>query len=139
MLSVGTVHFEDRFALAKKGRIGGGGQDSAWGAVHMAAALAGCRIALNAMQVNKPVLSVGATCFDDKFCASKKGGIGGGGVLCTWQLPTASLALPTVTHHCNVTTYVENRNNYERNGSELEDVLCIRYYISSCKTATNFW
>ena len=50
MLSVGAIHFEDRFALAKKGRIGGGGQDSAWGAVHMAAALAGCRKALNASE-----------------------------------------------------------------------------------------
>ena len=25
------------------------------------------------------MLSVGAICFDDRFCASKKGGIGGGG------------------------------------------------------------
>ena len=38
------------------------------------------------------MLSVGAICFDDTFCTSKKGGIGGGGwvhrgVPCTWQLP----------------------------------------------------
>ena len=38
------------------------------------------------------MLSVGAICFEDKFCASEKGGIGGGGwvhreVPCTWQLP----------------------------------------------------
>jgi len=37
-------------------------------------------------------LSVGAIRFEDRFCASKKGGIGGGGwvhpgVPCTWQLP----------------------------------------------------
>ena len=46
MLSVGAICFEDRFCASKKGRIGGGGQVSAWGAVHMAAALAGCRKAL---------------------------------------------------------------------------------------------
>ena len=38
------------------------------------------------------MLSVGAIRFEDRFCVSKKGGIGGGGwvhreVLCTWQLP----------------------------------------------------
>ena len=38
------------------------------------------------------MLSVGAIHFEDRFCASKKGRIGGGGwvhpgVLCTWQLP----------------------------------------------------
>ena len=38
------------------------------------------------------MLSVGAIRFDDRFCASKKGKIGRGGlvhlgVLCTWQLP----------------------------------------------------
>ena len=38
------------------------------------------------------MLSVGAIRFEDRFCASKKGGIGGGGwvhpgVPCTWQLP----------------------------------------------------
>ena len=38
------------------------------------------------------MLSVGAIHFEDRFCASKKGGIGGGGwvhprVPCTWQLP----------------------------------------------------
>ena len=46
MLSVGTIRFEDRFCASKKGGIGGGGRVSAWGAVHMAAALAGCRKAL---------------------------------------------------------------------------------------------
>ena len=46
MLSVGAIRFEDRFCASKKGRIGGGGQVSAQGAVHMAAALAGCRKAL---------------------------------------------------------------------------------------------
>ena len=40
MLSVGTIRFEDRFCASKKGGIGGGGQVSARGAVHMAAALA---------------------------------------------------------------------------------------------------
>ena len=43
MLSVGAIHFEDRFCASKKGGIGRGGQVSAWGAVHMVAALAGCR------------------------------------------------------------------------------------------------
>ena len=46
MLSVGAIRFEDRFCASKKGGIGGGGRVSAWGAVHMAAALAGCRKAL---------------------------------------------------------------------------------------------
>ena len=46
MLSVGTIRFEDRFCASKKGGIGGGGRVSARGAVHMAAALAGCRKAL---------------------------------------------------------------------------------------------
>ena len=46
MLSVGTICFEDRFCTSKKGGIGGGGRVSAQGAVHMAAALAGCRKAL---------------------------------------------------------------------------------------------
>ena len=44
MLSVGAIGFEDRFcASKKKSGIGGGGQVSAWGAVYMAAALAGYR------------------------------------------------------------------------------------------------
>ena len=42
MLSVGAIRFEDRFCTNKKGGIGGGGQVSARGAMHMAAALAGC-------------------------------------------------------------------------------------------------
>ena len=42
-LSVGAICFGDRFCTSKKGRIGGGGWVSARGAVHMAAALAGCR------------------------------------------------------------------------------------------------
>ena len=46
MLSVGTIRFENRFCTSKKGGIGGGGQVSAWGAVHMAAVLAGSRTAL---------------------------------------------------------------------------------------------
>ena len=46
MLSVGAICFEDRFCASKKGRIGGGGRVSAWGAVHMTAALAGYRKAL---------------------------------------------------------------------------------------------
>ena len=46
MLSVGAICFEDRFCASKKGRIGRGRRVSAWGAVHMAAALAGCRKAL---------------------------------------------------------------------------------------------
>ena len=40
MLSVGAICFEDRFCTSKKARIGGGGQVSTWGAMHMAAALA---------------------------------------------------------------------------------------------------
>ena len=46
MLSVGTIHFEDRFCASKKGGIGGSGWVSAQGAVHMVAALASCRKAL---------------------------------------------------------------------------------------------
>ena len=42
MLSVGAIRFEDRFFASKKGGIGGGEWVSAWGAVHIAAALAGC-------------------------------------------------------------------------------------------------
>ena len=43
MLSVGAIHFEDRFCASKKGGIRGGGWVSAQGAMHMAVALAGCR------------------------------------------------------------------------------------------------
>ena len=46
MLPVGAIRTEDRFCTSKKGGIGGGGQVSARGAVHMAATLAGCRKAL---------------------------------------------------------------------------------------------
>ena len=46
MLSVGAIHFEDRFCTNKKDGIEGGGRVSAWGAAHMAAALPGCRKAL---------------------------------------------------------------------------------------------
>ena len=46
MLSVGAIHFEDRFYTSKKGGIGEGGWVSAWGAVYMVTALAGCKIAL---------------------------------------------------------------------------------------------
>ena len=38
--------FEDRFCANKKDGIGGGGQVSARGAMHITAALAGCRKAL---------------------------------------------------------------------------------------------
>ena len=43
MVSVGAVRFEDRFCTSKKGGIGGGGRVLAQGAMHMVAALAGCR------------------------------------------------------------------------------------------------
>ena len=46
MLSVGAIHFEDRFCTSNKGRIEEGGRVSVRGAVHMAAALADCRNAL---------------------------------------------------------------------------------------------
>ena len=47
------------------------------------------------------MLSVGAIRFEDRFCASKKGGIGGGGwvhpgVPCTWQLPWLAREEPWV-------------------------------------------
>ena len=45
MLPIGAIRFEDRFCASKNGGIGGGGQVSAQGAAHMAAALAGCRMA----------------------------------------------------------------------------------------------
>ena len=41
-LSVGTIRFEGRFYTSKDGGIGGGGRAHA---MHMAAALAGCRTA----------------------------------------------------------------------------------------------
>ena len=45
------------------------------------------------------MLSVGAIRFEDRFCASKKGGIGGGGWVhpelpCTWQLPWLAVEKP---------------------------------------------
>ena len=45
------------------------------------------------------MLSVGAIHFEDRFCASKKGGIGGMGgfqlgVPCTWQLPWLAVEKP---------------------------------------------
>ena len=43
MLSVGAICFNDRFCTSKKGGIGGGGRVLAWGAMYMAAALAGLR------------------------------------------------------------------------------------------------
>ena len=43
MLSVRAIRSEDRFHVSKKGGIGRGGRVSARGAVHMAAALAGCQ------------------------------------------------------------------------------------------------
>ena len=46
MLSVGAIHFEDRFCANKKGGIEGGGRVSTRGAMHMVAALASCRKAL---------------------------------------------------------------------------------------------
>ena len=46
MVSVSAIHFKDRFYASKKGGIGGGGRVSAWGAMHMAAAMTGCRKAL---------------------------------------------------------------------------------------------
>ena len=46
MLSVGVIHFEDRFSASKKVGIERGGKVSAQGVVYMAAALAGYRMAL---------------------------------------------------------------------------------------------
>ena len=43
MLSVGAIHFQDRFCTSK---IGGGGWAQSGLAMHMAAVLAGCRKAL---------------------------------------------------------------------------------------------
>ena len=45
------------------------------------------------------MLSVGAILFEDRFCASKKGGIGRGGwvhpeLLCTWHLPWLGVEKP---------------------------------------------
>ena len=47
MLSVGTIRFDDRFCTSNKRQDRGGRWVSAWGAMHMAAALAGCRKALD--------------------------------------------------------------------------------------------
>ena len=57
MLSVGAIRFEDRFCTSKKDGIGGGGQVSAQGAMHMAAALAGCRKALVSTDLGISLLS----------------------------------------------------------------------------------
>ena len=46
MLSVDAIHFAGSFYASKKGGIGGGGWVSARGAIHMAAALSGCGMAL---------------------------------------------------------------------------------------------
>ena len=46
MLSVGAISLEDRFSGSKKSGIGGGGWVSAQDAMHIKAALAGCRTAL---------------------------------------------------------------------------------------------
>ena len=46
MLSVGAIRFEDSFCPSRKGGIGGGGRAHSRHAMHMAAALAGCRTAL---------------------------------------------------------------------------------------------
>ena len=43
MFSVGAISLEDRFCSSKKGGIGGAGRVLARGAMHMKAALAGCR------------------------------------------------------------------------------------------------
>ena len=52
MLSVGAIRFEGRFCASKKGGIGGGGRVSTWDAVHMAAALAGCRKAFTGLGIS---------------------------------------------------------------------------------------
>ena len=49
------------------------------------------------------MLSVGAIRFEDRFCASKKGGIGGGGWVhpgepLTWQLPWLAREEPCRSH-----------------------------------------
>ena len=46
ILSVGTICFEDRFFVSKKGGKGGGVWVLARSVMHMAAALHGCRMAL---------------------------------------------------------------------------------------------
>ena len=49
MSSVGAICFEDRFYVRKKRGIGTDERISAWGAMHMAATLAGYRTALLAL------------------------------------------------------------------------------------------
>ena len=56
MLSVGAIRFEDRFCASKKDGIGRGGRISAQDAVHMAAALAGCRKGLVGTGLNISLL-----------------------------------------------------------------------------------
>ena len=46
MLSVSAICFEDRFCASKKGGIGEGGQVYSRHAMHVGAAMAGCRTAL---------------------------------------------------------------------------------------------
>ena len=43
MFTVGAISLEDRFCSSEKGGIGGAGRVLARGAMHMKAALAGCR------------------------------------------------------------------------------------------------
>ena len=56
VISVGTIHFEDRFCASKKGGIGGGERVSVQGVMHMAAILAGCRKALVSTGLSIPLL-----------------------------------------------------------------------------------
>ena len=46
MLSLGAIHYEDRFCTGNKGGMGGGGWVLEQGAVYIAAALVGYRKAL---------------------------------------------------------------------------------------------
>ena len=62
MLSVGTICFEDGFCANKKCGIKGGRWISARGAVHMAAALSGCR---------KALVGTGLSISDCRLCVYK--------------------------------------------------------------------
>ena len=100
MLSVGAIHFEDRFCASKKGGIRGGGRVPAWSNMHITATLASYRIALvgtgwtishlvstNRLRNHSSPL-VGAPFFDLRI-----GGVQSGGALADWRALTIESSL----------------------------------------------
>ena len=89
MLSVGAIRFEDRFCTSKKGGIGRGGRVSAWDAVHMAAALAGCRKALVSIGLSISLLSAtNGLCYIMSSISGTVGGFQLGEAFTGWRALT---------------------------------------------------